>query len=94
MEFRCWIFSLGELVGDWIYQEVSIGSLRMAMLDAAKLKEVKGEVTILEDVTESDDPTVLAKQQLKVMTSLHHGWSTYPPGPRTPPRNKGLIRPY
>ena len=42
------------------------------MLDAAKLKEVKGEVTILEDVTESDDPTVLAKQQLKVMTSLHN----------------------
>ena len=26
---------------------------------------------------------------------LSYGWSTYPPGPRTPsPRNKGLIRPY
>ena len=23
--------------------------------------------------------------------ALFHGWSTYPPGPRTPPRNKGLI---
>ena len=75
---RCWIFSLGELVGDWIYQEVSIGSLRMAMLDAAKLKEVKGEVTILEGVTESDDPTVLAKQQLKVMTSLQN-FTTFVP---------------
>ena len=52
--------------------EVELQSLQTAMLDAAKLREVKGEVTILEDVTESDDPTGLAKQQLKVMTSLHN----------------------
>ena len=52
--------------------EVELQSLQMAMLDAAKLKGVKGEVTILEDVTESDDPTVLAKQQLKVISSLHN----------------------
>ena len=27
-------------------------------------------------------------------SELPHGWSTYPPGPCAPHRNKGLIRPY
>ena len=52
--------------------EAELQSLGAAMLEAARLKKVKGEVTLLEDETESDDPTVLAKQQLKVMTSLHN----------------------
>ena len=52
--------------------EAELQSYRAAMLEAAQLKKVKNPVTLLEDQEESDDPTVLAKQQLKVMTSLHN----------------------
>ena len=52
--------------------EAELQSYQTAMLEAARLKKAKEPVTLLEDQEESDDPTVLAKQQLKVMTSLHN----------------------
>ena len=60
------------VVDEFSVFEAELQSLQAASLEAARLKKVKGEVTLLEDDTESDDPTVLAKQQFKVMTSLHN----------------------
>ena len=60
------------VVDEVAVMEAELQSYRAAMLEAAQLKKVKYPVTLLEDQEESDDPTVLAKQQLKVMASLHN----------------------
>ena len=60
------------VVDDVAVMEAELLTYRAAMLEAAQLKKVKTPVTLLEDQEESDDPIVLAKQQLKVMTSLHN----------------------
>ena len=60
------------VVNEVTVMEAELQSYQTAMLEAARLKKVKEPVTLLEDQEESDDPTVLAKQQLKVMTSLHN----------------------
>ena len=60
------------MVDNVAVMEAELMTYRAAMLEAAQLKKVKDPVSLLEDQEESDDPTVLAKQQLKVMTSLHN----------------------
>ena len=54
------------VVNEVAVMEAELQSYQSAMLEAARLKKVKEPVTLLEDQVESDDPTVLAKQQLKV----------------------------
>ena len=60
------------MVDNVAVMEAELMTYRAAMLEAAQLKKVKDPVSLLEEQEESDDPTVLAKQQLKVMTSLHN----------------------
>ena len=60
------------VTNDLAVMEAELMTYRAAMLEAAQLKKVKTPPTLLEDQEESDDPIVLAKQQLKVMTSLHN----------------------
>ena len=60
------------VTNDLAVMEAELMTYRAAMLEAAQLKKVKTPPALLEDQEESDDPIVLAKQQLKVMTSLHN----------------------